>query len=294
MPRPLRLHIPGGCYHVTLRGNHRQAIFFQDSDRDRLDGIVAESLERLSVRLHAYCWMTNHVHLLVQVSDAPLGRLMLRIAGKYARATQSNLRTTGHLFERRYHAVLVDADAYLLTLLRYIHLNPVEAGLAASPTDYPWSSHHEYIGRSARPWVTTGLALGTLAADVSVARQKYLELLQLPEQLEWGSGVLQTHPDNDQILGDDAFLARVTGGRPRPGANGSLDELLEECGRRFDVSPQEIASTSRNRRMCAIRAWLCHQAVSRRIATVAALARRLGRSDTAIRKLMERHPHDMA
>ncbi len=134
MPRRPRLHVPYGYYHVTLRGNHRQAIFFRDSDRATLELIVAESLELVSARLHAYCWMTNHVHLLVQVSDVPLGRLILRIAGKYARIVQAAMKTTGHLFERRHHAVLVDSDRYLLTLVRYIHMNPVRAKLV----DAPW------------------------------------------------------------------------------------------------------------------------------------------------------------
>jgi REP element-mobilizing transposase RayT len=80
------------------------------------DEITAEVIERFAARLHAYCWMTNHVHMLSQVVDAPLGRLMLHIAGRYARRVQARLRTTGHLFEKRYYPVLVEADEYLLEL----------------------------------------------------------------------------------------------------------------------------------------------------------------------------------
>ena len=112
MPRPPRIHVGGGFYHVTLRGNHAQPIFFQPADRVTLESIVADTIPRCGARVHAYCWMTNHIHLLVQVGEIPLGRVILRIASRYARTVQARLYTTGHLFERRYHSVLVDADAY--------------------------------------------------------------------------------------------------------------------------------------------------------------------------------------
>jgi putative transposase len=123
MPRSLRLHAPGAFYPVTLRGNHRQNIFFCDGHRQTLSQLIAEVIDRFGARLHAYCYMTNHIHALIQVGETPLGRIMLRIAGRYARTIQSALHTTGHLFEKRYHPVLVDADEYLLELLRYIHLS---------------------------------------------------------------------------------------------------------------------------------------------------------------------------
>src|ERR1700741_1204574 len=136
MGRPLRLHLPGGFYHTTLRGNHREDIFTVDSDRGLLNTIVEFALSKHGARIHAYCWMTNHLHMLVQVGEEPLSALMRRIASGHARAYQANRKTPGHLFERRYHAVLVDADAYLMELVRYIHLNPVRARLVDSPHEY--------------------------------------------------------------------------------------------------------------------------------------------------------------
>ena len=166
MPRRPRLHVPGAFYHVTLRGNHRQDIFFTSKHREFLNGIVATVIERFAARLHAYCWMSNHIHMLIQVSDVPLGRIILRIASPYARAVQAELSTTGHLFERRYHAVLVDADEYLLGLLRYMHMNPVRAGMVNHPADYPWSSHHVYLGSREESWVTRTCANATLRESV--------------------------------------------------------------------------------------------------------------------------------
>jgi REP element-mobilizing transposase RayT len=128
MPRLPRLHVPGGCYHVVLRGNHREDLFATAEDRRALNDIAAEALLDVGARVHAFCWMTNHLHGLFQIAEQPLGKLMQRIAMRYSRYRHHQLRTTGHLFERRHRVWLVDADAYFVGLLRYIHLNPVKAG----------------------------------------------------------------------------------------------------------------------------------------------------------------------
>jgi REP element-mobilizing transposase RayT len=218
MPRPPRIHAPGAFYHVTLRGNHQQPVFFRESDRDLLDHIVAESLERLTARLHAYCWMTNHVHLLVQVSDAPLGLLMLRIASTYARKVQSRLETTGHLFERRYHASLVDADNYLLAVIRYIHLNPVAAALVKDPAEYPWSSHGTYMGLQDRRWVCTDFVMRLIGMQSGTALHRYKELINGPDQVEWGTGALVPNRGRRCVCQEDPGWPAATTITKIPGA----------------------------------------------------------------------------
>jgi REP element-mobilizing transposase RayT len=290
MARRLRLHVPGGLYHVTLRGNHRQRIFFSDDDHAVLDAVVADALQRLAARLHAYCWMSNHIHLLLQVADVPLGRLMLRIASQYARRVQASLRTTGHLFERRYHAVLVEADRYLLTLVRYIHLNPVRAGLVKDPIDYPWSSHHAYLTPGRSTWITTGFTLGLLGDDVTESHARYRALMGAAENVRWGVGPLTPRADRPDILGSDDFVARMDTNLRRPGSRRNLDELLRECAERFRITPDDLSSPSRLRHLARARAWLAHRAVAERAASVSELARRLGRSEAALRQVMARHP----
>ena len=290
MARQLRLHVPGAFYHVTLRGNHRRPIFFAAADHDLLDAVVANAIEQLAAKVHAYCWMPNHLHLLVQVSDSPLGRLMLRIASKYARAVQARLETTGHLFERRYHAVLVDADAYLLTLVRYIHLNPVRAGLVAKPAAYAWSSHRVYLGEHQRHWVTTGLTLNMLAARPDRAIARYLELMGSEEPCRWGTGILAPHREHTQILGGDEFVARIKGNSHRPCSHRNLDDLVRECSNRFRVTPESLISPNRTRCLAAARAWIGHEAVAGRVASICEVARRLSRTEGAIRQAMNRHP----
>jgi putative transposase len=173
MPRRPRLHVEGGFYHVILRGNHRQSIFFRPADRDRFAELVSEMIERFRMRVHAFCWMRNHVHLLMQVSDVPLGRAMMRIASRFAREMQKQQPTTGHFFERRYRAILVDADSYLLELIRYIHLNAVRANIVADPAEYRWSGHRAYLGLEELPWLTTDFALSLFSRELGSAREAY-------------------------------------------------------------------------------------------------------------------------
>ncbi len=291
MPRRPRIHAPGAFYHVTLRGNHRKPIFFCDDDRVLLNRIVADTLERCQARLHAYCWMGNHVHMLIQIGDLPLGRAVLRIASGYARTVQARLETTGHLFERRYHAVLVDADRYLLSLLRYIHLNPVRAGLAARPGDYRWSSHHNYTGSRHEAWVTTEFALGLLGRSHSIAVERYGKLLnaQLDES-ESGSPLADLHQEDDRILGDDRFLAQLRQTAPSPPrASLTIDDLIDEAGRRFGLELTELASATRDRQSSRARAWIGHEAATRNIATPSEVARALRRDESSIRQLVARH-----
>jgi REP element-mobilizing transposase RayT len=291
MARSLRLHVPGGFYHVTLRGNHRHPIFYAAKDRDLLDRIVERTLEDLGARLHAYCWMTNHIHLLLQVADAPLGKIMQRIASHYARVVQQHLQTTGHLFERRYHSLLVDADNYLLTLLRYIHFNPVRAGLVKDPASYPWSSHRAYLGQSKQDWITTDFALALFAVRRDVARARYSEFMGTATPDRWGTGLLTPNDKNGQILGSDDFVARVGRSSASPETHSTLADLFDECTRKFRCSRALLVSVSRNRRLSSARAWIAREAASSGIATVSAVAREMQRSEAAIRRLMQRHGH---
>ena len=284
MPRPLRVHVPGGFYHVTLRGNHGQKIFFRPAHRRILECIVREAIARFDARVHAYCWMTNHIHLLIQVGESELSRIMLRIASRYARFVQARLDTTGHLFERRYHAVLVDEDAYLLTLLRYIHQNPLKAGMVNSLTNYPWSSHHAYAGTRRQSWVTTQFALGMLHTEYRAAVSAYLQIVGAPV----ASADLEPHRDDPRILGDDRFLLRFRQSHTVRSMR-SLDDLMAEACTRFAIDQQRLQSPGKERAGASARAWLAHQAVALRVATICEVARRLDRHESSIRGLMRRY-----
>lgn len=171
MPRRPRLHLCGGFYHVILRGNGRQAIFCDREDREQWQDTLRQALARYRHRLHAYCWMTNHVHMAVQVGTEPLASFMIYLASRYARYANRKRRRPGHLFERRYRAILVQQDRYLVELLRYIHLTPVRACMVADPAEYPWSSHNAYLRRTRTDWLNVDcLARYFDAAEESAQR----------------------------------------------------------------------------------------------------------------------------
>lgn len=285
MPRSPRIHAPGAMYHVTLRGNHRQDIFFTPGDRQLLTRIVREILVDCDAQLHAYCYMTNHVHALLKVSDTPLSRIMLLVAGRYARSVQARLQTTGHLFEKRYHALLVDADQYLLALLRYIHLNPVRANIASSPDEYPWSSHHAYVGRRSEPWVTTELGLRVLGPDRASAIAAYQALLG---SAPTSSPLLERNERDPRILGGDAFAQRVLGDSWKPRSSGPLQQLIDHACARFGATEIELRSPSRLRNVVSARAWIAEQATYAGIASVAAIARYFNRDTSSIRQAVQR------
>lgn len=280
MPRKPRIHVPGGLYHVIMRGNDRQALYTDDTDRRRWIGLLAEGIERYRCRIHAYCWMTNHVHMAVQVSDLPLNRLIHWLAMTYSRQTNQRLGRTGHLFERRYRATLVDADGYVLQLVRYIHLNPVTANLVTDPRRYPWSSHRAYLGDDPPTWLTLDWVLSRFGASFSEARRAYAAFMA--NDAREAEGLLVGHGSDARVIGDDDFLDKVSDSASTAGVRRTLSELIGEYCQRYGVTEVELASPTRTRRNCEIRARIAAAAQYGRIATLHEVAVRFGRSDNAI------------
>ena len=288
MPRRLRIHVPFAFYHVTLRGNHRQRIFFTSWHRDWLNDIVAAVIRRFHARIHAYCWMTNHIHMLVQVSEVSLGRIMRHIAGPYARKVQAVRSTTGHLFEKRHDQRLVDADEYLLELIRYIHLNPVRAGLVRAPAEYAWSSHRDYLGTTRRTWVTTDFALAMFHAERARAIAAYREFVA-HAPVDSPSPLASCNPNDARVLGSDEFVKNTVGSTPRPRSTKSLGDVIEEVCSEFEVSIDQLESRSARRQLARARALVARRCLQGRIATLAAVARRFDRDESTLRESVQRY-----
>jgi REP element-mobilizing transposase RayT len=284
MPRRPRLFVAGGFYHVTLRGNHQRTVFLDESDRGRLDAIVAASLDACAARLHAYCWMSNHLHFLIEISDRPLGGVMQRIGARFARAVHKRIPATGHLFQNRYYAQLVDRDEYFLQVLRYIHLNPVEAGLVPSARDWPWSSHADYLGVRASGWVTTELALGLLHGDRARARRRYERFIAD------GRTRVARSPANSASGAPEPCAAASARAPLADGADAatSIRDLADRICARHQVSLRELLSRSRKPALTKIRDVLALRAVADGIATPREVARFLGRSEAAVSRAIAR------
>lgn len=292
MPRRLRIHAPGGFYHVTLRGNHQQAIFHCESDRRLLNAIVARCLDTFFVRLHAYCWMTNHLHLVVQVSDQPLSSFMRQVASEFSRAMQVKMSTTGHLFERRYHATLVDANSYLLELVRYVHLNPVRANIVPDPGLFEWSSHHVYVGTRTEPWVTTDFVLREFSSERARAVQAYRDFVRAEPATDFGAELGKSF-DRVGILGSEDFKRRAQDAAPVLRQRQDLAGLIEEASLRFGFDATTLGSPVRDHYLTKVRAWIAHQAVKRRVAPLAEVARSVGRNEATLREAMRKYPREI-
>ena len=136
MSRPLRIEFPGAVYHVTSRGDRREPIYRDDEDRSRQLDVLAQAMDRFDARVLAYCQMGNHFHLVLHTRQANLSRLMRHVNGVYTQAFNQRHGLVGHLFQGRFKAILVDRDAYLLALCRYVERNPVAAGVVAEAGDW--------------------------------------------------------------------------------------------------------------------------------------------------------------
>lgn len=144
MGRKPRFEYPGGVYHIIQRGNNREYIFANNEDKKFILSLLQESSEKFAFHIYGYVIMSNHYHLIIKLSDVPLKDIMHRINNKFSRGFNKKYNRTGHVFENRYKGILVIDDRYLLSLLRYVHQNPVIANMCKHVYDYPWSSDGLY------------------------------------------------------------------------------------------------------------------------------------------------------
>ncbi len=174
MSRPLRIQYPGAFYHVTSRGNERKDIFKSHKDREKFLAYLESAVTRYGAVIHAYCLMNNHYHLLLETPVGNLSQIMRHINGAYTTYFNVKRKRVGHLLQGRYKAILVEADEYAAELSRYLHLNPVRAGMSSRPEDFQWSSYRSYIGLTKAPdWLKESFILGYFCGTSSEARNSY-------------------------------------------------------------------------------------------------------------------------
>jgi len=209
MARPLRIEYPGAFYHVTSRGNEQREIFKSKKDRVQFLHYLETATERYGAAILIYCLMDNHYHLLLETPKGNLSQIMRHINGAYTTYFNVKRKRAGHLFQGRYKAILVEADEYAEELSRYIHLNPVRAGIVERPEDYIWSSYRAYIGQEKAPeWLATDFILAYFDKKISSARKKYQKFV------EDGIGGLDKSPLFDAVastlLGSVCFIREIT------------------------------------------------------------------------------------
>ena len=205
MARPLRLEFAGALYHVTSRGDRREDIFVNDEDRNDWLDVLSSTCLRFNWLVHAFCQMSNHYHLLIETVDGNLSRGMRQLNGHYTQLINRRHGLVGHLFQGRYKAILVQKEAYLLELTRYVVLNPLRARRVRSLDDWPWSSFSYTSGQSAAPaWLDTDWLLGQFGGERSEAVKRYRRFVMAGKDLPSPMAAVR----HQLLLGDDEFVQR--------------------------------------------------------------------------------------
>jgi hypothetical protein len=206
--------------------------------------------------------MSNHVHLAIQVGDIPLSRVMQNISTRYTRYFNRKTEVTGHLFQGSYKAILLDVDSYLLELVRYIHLNPVRAGMINLPEEHPWSSHNVYCGTEKLPWVTTEWIQTQFSQKSDDAIRLYKDFVAdgfaEGHRREFHKGSLE-----GRLLGDDDFAESALRKSDQEFKRRvSLDDILTYVCKYYAIQPAELAQSGKQRKISEARtmaAWLIRE-----------------------------------
>lgn len=277
MARKPRIHVPGGFYHVMLRGNGGQAVFFTPRDHTKFYSLLHEGVGKFSHRISAFCLMPNHIHLVIQVGEIPLARIIQNLGFRYTRHLNRTRKTTGHWFQGRYKAILIEADAYLLQLVRYIHLNPIRAGIARAPEAYAWSSHRAYLGREHIPWLHTESILCHFSNREPAAQRLFsdfvLQGLQEGTRPEFRQGSHQ-----GRILGDDHFAEQALSTRGEPNhCRPSLPDIIDAVCRAYGLPTSALTDPGKKRKPAEARAMAALIVLETQDLTLTDLAAHLGR-----------------
>ncbi len=227
MPRKTRMYLPGIPAHIVQRGNNRSACFFSNDDYLIYKEFLSEGLKRYGGQLHAYCLMTNHVHLLITPCEKETISLVVQHVGRqYVQYINRTYHRSGTLWEGRHKGSLIEADAYLLRCYRYIELNPVKAGMVDDPGQYRWSSHRANALGEADSLVSAHPVYQALGVERASIYRELFKTAMLPRDAhEISHGIERNHPvGSDRFKGQiEETLGRKLGtgkrGRPAKGRN---------------------------------------------------------------------------
>ena len=263
MPRAPRVDAPGAVHHVIARGIERRLIFLDDRDRSDFLSRVTRILPECGTDCFAWALMPNHIHMVLRTGDLPLATVMSRLLTGYARRFNERYDRVGHLFQNRYLSVLVGDDAHMLTLVRYVHLNPVRAGIVpsvAALAAYAWTGHSALMGHRSDPFQSTRDVLAAFGRELGSAR----------EALERWMG--DEAPAMSELSRDGAVI---------------LEDVIARVCRELAISPGLLLVRPASRQISGARARIAFLASEAGVA-LADIARRLEMSESAISRARRR------
>lgn len=219
MSRPLRVEYPGAVYHITSRGNERKNIFRNDGDRNLFLNVLRQINSRFHWLCHGYALMGNHYHLLIETPEPNLSRGMRQLNGVYTQEINRIHQRSGHLFQGRFKAIVIDKDEYLLEVNRYIVLNPVRAGIEKMPEEWVWSSYRAQAGLMKAPdFLTVDWIRSQFGKDEKQAKKAYANFVLQGIDAEYPYEALT----GQIILGDKRFISNI----PKQVNKGSLKKEI--------------------------------------------------------------------
>jgi putative transposase len=248
MPRKPGIHFPGAFYHVIARRNRREKIFRTKKDYQLYLNFLSEYKDRYGFSLYAYTLMSNHVHLLLEVGEVPLSRIMQNLQFRYTRNFNIKYKNYGHHFQGRYKAILCEKDSYLLELSAYIHLNAVRAGLVKDPINYQWCSYRSYLREEKDNLVERDFILAQFSHTKKVAIEEYERFVK--------GHIGQGHREDfyklkdQRFLGEDTFVEHVhrkVNKTPPFLYNIPIGEIVSEVSSVLNISPDLFYTPTRNR-----------------------------------------------
>jgi putative transposase len=287
MARAVRLEGEGAVYHVIVRGNERRAVFRDDVDREAYLERLSKVRERFGFRVLAFCLMGNHVHLAIERGATVLSRVMLTLQSAYAQSFNRRHGRVGHLFQGRYKAFLVQKDRHLLALVRYIHENPVKAGLVVRANEYEWSSDRYYRRGKGPDWLDLDVVLPLFGRGRKVAVARYRRFMGEKDAEPYED--LKTYAQ--AIKGDEAFAQRALerAGRKTVARMGLTERgVASVVGKACGFSGEELRGTGRHRPQSRARILSAYLARAEGGISIARMARFFGREESTMVRGVQR------
>ena len=320
MPRQPRLDIPGALHHIMVRGIDKTNIFRDDEDKSRFLERLGQTVTEGKCTVYAWVLMDNHIHILFKSGKAGISTVMRKLLTWYALYFNRRHHRTGHLFENRYKSILCDEDNYLLALIRYIHFNPMRAGIVKSLDEldrYPWSGHSAVMNKRERPWMDTDSVLLQFNDTTRRARNAYRRFMQegigmghKPELI--GGGLVrslggwsqvqsaqrkgQKTEYDERILGSGDFVTaifkeaeekQIRQLKLRRSSRTIADIIREEC-KRSEVSAEELKRGNRRRKASEVRMTVARRSRNELGLSGAEIARHLGVNTSSINRALAR------
>ncbi len=276
MGRSHRIEFEGATYHVIARGNNKECIFEEQKDKEYLLKLFKDIKQGMGFKVYAYVIMNNHYHFVIQIMDQPLYKIMHHIHNKYSKYYNNQYERVGHVFQGRYKALLIQDERYLLSVVRYVHHNPIKANICNKTDEYRWSSDIFYR-KNLNDFADIDVVLNVLSTDRRQALGQYREYMAEEEDVNYDEGT---------AIGEEAYQLLL---RPREQVMSKkrLDEILWDTGVSIEQY-HDIKQGSRKRNLTVYKVKYIEKAIALNY-TQSEIGRNINISDAGVRDMINKH-----